>query len=159
MTANTSNPSTEQMNELVITRTFDAPRDLVYQAWTEPERLMKWWGPGGFTGTASEVDLRVGGNWRACMRSPEGVEHWSHGVYREIEPPERLTMTFTWDEPDATETLIALTFENDGARTRMTFRQSPFDSAESRDGHREGWTGSFNDLGAYVDELSRNRNN
>jgi len=79
--------------ELVITRTFDAPRELVWQAWTEPDRLMRWWGPKGFTAPVCTVDLRVGGRYLSCMRSPEGQDYWSTGVYQELVAPARLVYT------------------------------------------------------------------
>jgi uncharacterized protein YndB with AHSA1/START domain len=77
-------------NELVINRTFNAPRELVWKAWTEPERLIRWWGPKGFTAPSCTLDLRVGGTYLYCMRSLEGQDYWNTGVYREIVVPERI---------------------------------------------------------------------
>jgi uncharacterized protein YndB with AHSA1/START domain len=79
--------------ELVITRIFDAPRTLVWKTWTERERFMLWWGPKGFTTPFCKIDLRVGGVYHNCMRSPEGKDYWSTGVYREIVPIERIVCT------------------------------------------------------------------
>ena len=79
--------------EIVITRVFDAPRDRVFKAWTEPERVMRWWGPNGFTTPVCKIDLRPGGVFHNCMRSPEGRDFWSKGVYREIVAPERIVCT------------------------------------------------------------------
>ena len=79
--------------ELVITRVFDAPRELVFECWTEPEHLRHWQGaPRGFTVTSHETDIRPGGFFRICMRSPDGVEHWLEGDYREMVKPERLVI-------------------------------------------------------------------
>src|SRR3970282_1216695 len=78
---------------LVITRLLDAPRELVWKAWTEPERMMRWWGPKGFTAPVCKIDLRVGGVYLNCMRSPEGQDFWSTGVYGEIGVPERIVCT------------------------------------------------------------------
>ncbi|MDQ1261779.1 MAG: hypothetical protein QG575_960 [Euryarchaeota archaeon] len=79
--------STQMTNEdridLIITRFLDAPRELVWKAWTEPERLIRWWGPIGFTSPVSRIDLRVGGEYLSCMRSPDGKDFWSKGFYRE----------------------------------------------------------------------------
>jgi uncharacterized protein YndB with AHSA1/START domain len=72
--------------ELIITRIFDAPRELVWKAWTEPEQLMRWWGPKSFTSPVCKIDLRVGGVYLYCMRSPEGQDYWNTGVYKEIIP-------------------------------------------------------------------------
>src|SRR6266850_641335 len=75
--------------ELVITRVFDTPRGLVFKAWTDPEHLVRWWGPSGFTMPTCEMDVRAGGKYRFRMRSPEGPEVWWHGICREIVKPER----------------------------------------------------------------------
>jgi uncharacterized protein YndB with AHSA1/START domain len=79
--------------EVVITRVFDAPRSLVFKAWTDPEHMARWWGPTGFTNTICELDARVGGAWRIVMRSPAGIEYPCGGVYRGIVEPERLVFT------------------------------------------------------------------
>ena len=78
---------------LVITRIFDAPRELVWKAWTNCEHLKRWWGPEHFTAPACKIDLRVGGKYLFCMRSPQGQDYWSTGVYREIVAPSRLAYT------------------------------------------------------------------
>src|SRR5512134_2988905 len=79
--------------ELVITRVFDAPRELVWKAWSEPEHFKRWWGPKGFTCPVCQIDFRVGGKFLGCMRSPEGQDFWSTGVYKEIVPLERIVST------------------------------------------------------------------
>src|SRR5262245_29973397 len=79
--------------EIVITRIFDAPRQLVWKAWTEPEHVMRWWGPKTYTSPACKIDFRVGGVYLFCMRSPDGKNYWSTGVYREIVPLERIVCT------------------------------------------------------------------
>ncbi|MBI2756896.1 MAG: SRPBCC domain-containing protein, partial [Chloroflexi bacterium] len=73
--------------EISITRTFEAPRELVFRAWTEPERLMRWWGPKVFTTPYCTVDLRPGGVWHYCFRSPDGQDSWGRAVYREVVRP------------------------------------------------------------------------
>src|SRR6202022_3575404 len=82
--------------ELVITRIFDAPRELVFKAWSEPDRAMRLWRPQGFTTAHCEMDVRPGGAYRVCMRSPEGTEHWQRGICREVVEPERLVFSFAW---------------------------------------------------------------
>jgi len=79
--------------EIAMTRSFDAPRELVFDALTKPEHLVRWWGPKGYSCPACKIDFRVGGAWLACMRSPEGQDIWSTGVYREIVPLERIVST------------------------------------------------------------------
>ncbi|MGH2436869.1 MAG: SRPBCC domain-containing protein, partial [bacterium] len=93
MTAKSSPAKKPTERELVITRDFDAPRELVWKAWTEPEHFKSWMGPKGFTTPVCKIDLRVGGEYLYSMRSPEGQDFWSKGVFREIAPPERLVMT------------------------------------------------------------------
>src|SRR6266581_3309178 len=83
---------------LVVTRLLDAPCDLVFRMWTDPEHIARWWGPQGFTTTSLDMDLRPGGAYRSCMRSPEGRLLCRRGVYREIAPPERLAFTFAWGD-------------------------------------------------------------
>jgi uncharacterized protein YndB with AHSA1/START domain len=139
---------------LLITQMFDAPRDIVFRAWTEPGRLEKWLGPRGFTAGSVQQDLRPGGAW--CARLTEdgtGREQWMRGVYREIEEPERLVFTFAWDQDDGSrghETLVTITFGERGGKTVMTFHQAAFESVERRDGHQGGWTSSFDRLGEFL---------
>src|SRR5262245_47165811 len=84
--------------EIVITREFDAPRELVWKAWTEPARIAQWWGPRGFTTTVTAMDLRVGGRWRYVMHGPDGAQYPVCGVFREVVPPERIVTTDEFDE-------------------------------------------------------------
>ena len=137
---------------IAITRVFDAPRELVFAAWTDPDQLASWLGPHGYTPSAVTLATRPGGAWRACIRSPEGDEHWMHGVYREITAPERLVFTFAWDtEGDLrTETVVAIGFADLGGKTEMTFVQTGFPTTADRDGHDEGWTSSFEDLTGFI---------
>jgi uncharacterized protein YndB with AHSA1/START domain len=140
--------------ELVITRVFDAPRSLVFKCWTEPEHLERWQGaPRGFTVTTHERDLRPGGAYRVCMRSPEGKDHWLQGVYREIVEPERLVFTHVWLDAAGNpgkETLVTLTFTERGGKTELTLHQTGFKSVASRDGHKEGWTSTLDRLAEYL---------
>jgi uncharacterized protein YndB with AHSA1/START domain len=139
--------------EIVITRVFDAPRELVFRAWTDPEHVKRWWWPKGFTLVFLEMDVRPGGAWRRCIRSPDGVDRWPHGVYREIVEPERLAFTYVVDGPrggPGYETLVTLDFDDLGARTKMTFRQAVFESVAARDAHRGGWTGALERFAEYL---------
>jgi uncharacterized protein YndB with AHSA1/START domain len=135
--------------ELVIMRVFNAPRDLVWRAWTDPKQAVQWWGPIEYPAAHLEMDVRPGGVWRGVLRSPDNGSELSHkGVFREVTPPERLVFTFSWDEEGerGLETLITITFADQGDKTLMTFRQIPFQSAEERDGHRYGWGSAFDRL-------------
>ena len=153
MAAKSSVAKAAGSRELVIKRTFDAPRELVWQAWTDPEMLKQWSAPHGVAIPVSEGELRPGGKWRACMRTPEGKDLWLGGTYREIVPPERLVFTHAWDDPGGKpghETLIAVILKERGGKTEMNFRQTGFDSDESRDGHNDGWNQCFERLEKLV---------
>ena len=139
--------------ELVLTRTYDAPLDEVFRAWTVCEAGNQWSAPEGFTIPVCEVDLRPGGAWRLCMRKADGEELWVGGTYREVRAPERLVATHAWRNPDGTpghETIMTVTLADLGGRTEMTFRQAGFDSVEARDGHGEGWSECFDKLETYL---------
>jgi uncharacterized protein YndB with AHSA1/START domain len=142
---------------LVITRTFDAPRELVWKVWTDPSHARHWMGPRGFTATHFEQDARPGGKWRGCLRGDDGSrELWQGGVFREIVEPERIVYTFAWDREDGSrghETLVTITFAEQDGKTRMTFHQAVFDSAGQRDGHRGGWNSTFDRLAEYLAKM------
>ena len=151
--------STAKERELVMTHLFDAPRALVWAAWTERRHLEHWQGaPQGFTVTTAEADIRPGGAFRICMRSPEGVDHWLQGVYREVVAPERLVFTHAWLDADGKpdkETLVTITFAERGRKTELNLRQTGFTSDESRTGHEGGWASTLDRLAAYLaDERS-----
>jgi uncharacterized protein YndB with AHSA1/START domain len=140
---------------LVITRDFDAPRELVFKAWTEPERLAQWMGPRGFNSKViGTLDLRPGGRYRIHMTDPDGGDHWQQGEYREIVPPERLVLTFEWGDAAGNrtrpQTLLTLTFEDVGGKTRFTLHQALFESTTARDMHQGGWTSSLDRLAEYI---------
>ena len=138
---------------LEMARVFEAPRALVFALWTDPRHAQNWWGPSDHPASFLEMDVRPGGAWHGCLRSREsGKELWQGGVFREVVPPDRVVFTFAWEEEGVRglETLVSVTFAEEGGRTRMSFRQAPFRSAASRDGHRGGWTSSFDRLAAYL---------
>jgi uncharacterized protein YndB with AHSA1/START domain len=139
--------------ELVVTRIIDAPRSLVFKAWTEPEHVARWWGPQGFTTTSCEMDIRPGGAYRVCMRSPQGTDHWKRGVYREIAPPDRIVFTFSWEDVDGKpghELLTTVTFAEHGTKTKLTLHQAVFETVERRDDHRGGWTSCLERFADYI---------
>ena len=140
--------------ELLMTRTFDAPRELVFDAFTKREHLERWQGaPMGMTVTVEKSDIRPGGAYRICMHGPDGTDHWLVGVYHEVTRPERLVYTHCW--LDATmkptrETLVTITFAARGNQTELTLRQTGLATAESREGHRAGWGSTFDRLTTYL---------
>jgi uncharacterized protein YndB with AHSA1/START domain len=141
-------------DELLMTRIFDAPRELVFDAFTKNEHLAQWQGsPQGFTTTVERSDIRVGGEFLICMHAPDGVDHWLQGVYREIVPPERLVFTHAWLDAakrPMKETLVVITLAEHGGKTELTLRQTGFASAASRDGHEVGWESTFDRLHDYL---------
>jgi uncharacterized protein YndB with AHSA1/START domain len=153
MDTRTSIDADEREPELVITRVFDAPRDVVFQAWTEPGRVARWWGPQGFVTTYCDMDIRPGGAFRVCMRSPEGAEHWKQGIYREVVEPERLVFTFAWEDADGNpthQTLVTVSFAEEGSRTKLTLHQAVFETVARRDEHQRGWTSTLQRFAEYL---------
>ena len=110
------NAHVETRPELLIRRSLDAPRELVFKCWTEPERLSRWCCPKGFTLPHSEGEIRTGGSFRTCMRGPDGTEYWLSGTYKEIVPPRRLVFSHRWlnDEghPEH-ETVVTVTLDDE----------------------------------------------
>lgn len=119
--------------ELVFTRVFDAPRELVFNAWIDPEHIGQWWGPRGFTTTIDEMDMRPGGVWRFVMHGPDGVDYQNKVVYVEIARPERLVYNHSsGEEGDPGEFQVTVTFNEQGGKTEVTLRML-FKSAAGRD--------------------------
>jgi uncharacterized protein YndB with AHSA1/START domain len=156
--------------EFVITRVLDAPRDIVWKAWTDPELLMKWWGPKGFTVRVSKMDLRPNGVYHYCLRAPDGNDLWGKWVLREIAAPERLVWinSFSDEAGNVTrhpmspswplEMLSTLTLAEDQGRTTLTVRWAPHAATEAERktfeaGHasmQQGWTGTLDQLAGYL---------
>jgi uncharacterized protein YndB with AHSA1/START domain len=139
--------------ELVITRILDAPRELVFKAWTEPDRAIRWWGPRGFTTAHYELDFRPDGAYRVCLRSPEGTEHWQRGVCREVVEQERLVFTFAWEDSEGKpghETVVTVTLAEFGAKTKLTLHQAVFETVTARDLHQGGWASALECLAEYL---------
>lgn len=113
-------------HELIVERVFDAPRELVWKAWTEPERLAHWWGPRGWATTTYEMDVKPGGVWFYCMRGPEGMESWCKTHYQEIVEPERLVYLDTFSDPQGNlaegmpHILITTEFTEHSGKTKVT---------------------------------------
>ena len=147
--------------EITITRVFDAPRELVWKAWTEPEHFMRWWGPKGYTAPVYKVDLRVGAKYLYCMRSPEGQDFWGTGVYREIVPLERIAFTDSFADAEGnlvppthygfgadfpSELLVIVTFEDYEGKTKLTLKHVGLPAGELSEQTAAGWNESFDKL-------------
>ena len=157
----TSKMESQTRKELEIVRVFDAPRERVWKAWTDPEQVKSWWGPRSFTAPFAKIDLRVGGKYLYCMRSPDGKDYWSTGVYREIVPLQRIVATDSFaDEkgnvvpathygmsPDLPpEFVVTVTFEEYQRKTRLTLKHTGFPSGRDSEMASQGWNESFDKL-------------
>lgn len=154
MASTTASPSAADAAwTLSLSRTFDAPRQLVWDAWTHREHLMRWFCPKDFSVLSFDADVREGGSWRSVMRGPDGSEYVHFGTYRELDAPQRIVLTHAWEqnhqEPPA-DTVITVTFAEHGGRTTMTFEQVGLATEASRDSHAGGWGEAFDNLAAHV---------
>jgi uncharacterized protein YndB with AHSA1/START domain len=154
----------------VISRVFDASRSRVWQAWTEPARLQKWFSPKGFSVLAAKLDLRPGGSYHYGMRMADGKEIWGKWLIREVAAPERLVFINTFSDPQGGLTrhpfapdwpakmLTTITFDEQDRRTTVTIRWEPIEASEAElktfDGGRasmtQGWGGTLEQLTAYL---------
>ena len=166
MTATTGNSmEATAEREIVITRYFNAPRTLVWKAWTEPDRCMRWWGPKNFTSPFCRIDLRPGGTYLNCMRSPEGRDYWSTGMYRQVEEPSLMVCTdnFADENGDVVsashygmtgdwlqELLITVMFTELEGRTKLILRHTGIPKGEMSDLTEAGWNESFDKLAEYL---------
>ncbi len=147
---------TEQETMLRVTRRFDAPRDRVFDAWTNPDVLRSWWAAGPDWKTPGvEVDARPGGRYRLTMQDPNGSAHTVVGEYKEITPPERLAYTWSWEggppEMDGSaDSLVVVEFLEDGDGTEVVLMHSGFANGEIRGEHEKGWTAVIGNLGRVL---------
>ncbi|MFI5211881.1 MAG: SRPBCC domain-containing protein [Ignavibacteria bacterium] len=148
--------------ELVIERIFEAPPEMVWRAWTDPENMKKWWGPKDFTCPSCRIDFKVGGKCLFCMLSNEGKEYWSTGTYNEIIPLKKIVCTDSFSDKDGNvipaselgmpgkdwplEMYVTVTFEDLGGKTKMTLKHVGIPGAEMSDMTGAGWNQSFDKL-------------
>lgn len=140
--------------EIVVTRVFNAPRELVWKAWTEPAHLTRWWAPKGLSTPSCTTDLRPGGRFHYCMRMPDGKEIWGIGIYREVVRPERIVYVdsfsdekgnvvpparYGMSESHPAESLVTVTFEERQGRTTVTLRHAIAAAVKERLGTEQGW--------------------
>lgn len=140
-------------HELVLVREYKAPPVRVFAAWTDPEQASRWWVPQDCTLVSCKMDVRPGGGWHRQMRVPDGTVIAKWGEYREVVAPERLVFTYITQYADGTvdpETLVTVTFEDLGARTRLTLRHQRFWSEPAKIGHTGGWTGALERLLGFI---------
>jgi uncharacterized protein YndB with AHSA1/START domain len=143
--------------EIHVERVFDAPRDRVYEAYTDPTLVPEWWGPRGTTTIVDRMDVRPGGGWRFVSRDGDGTETAFRGTYREVTPPERIVQTFEWEGLPGHVSVETAVFEDLGDRTRVT-TTARFHTAEERDGMLgSGMEKGMNETYERLDELLARR--
>ena len=133
---------------LTLVRRLKAPPAKVYAAWTEPERMARWWGPDPGPALSAEADVRPGGRFRVVFRTEDGERHDSRGEYREGVPDERLVFTWHWESTPERESLVTVLLRPVGEGTELTLIHERFFDEAARDGHREGWSGALDKLEA-----------
>lgn len=138
---------------LRVRRTFPAPPERVFRAWTDPAELKRWAGPGETTVATVEVDLRVGGRYRINMQAPDGTPYHVVGTYRAVDPPKKLVYTWFWEtNPAMGETVVTVEFRDLGGRTEIVLTHERLPTEEDRRNHETGWTACFDTLAGLVQE-------
>jgi uncharacterized protein YndB with AHSA1/START domain len=135
---------------LIIKRRLGAPPKEVYGAWTDPEKIVHWWGPAQAQTLSAELDPRVGGRFRIVFRTPDHEEHDVSGTYREVIPNRKLVFTWMWRTMPERQSLVTVTLAPDGDGTLLTLQHEQFLDETARDRHRSGWTASLDRLERYV---------
>lgn len=151
--------------KVVITRAFDAPRELVFAAWTDPARLVRWFAPAGCSITFPEIDIRSGGGFHSCIHTPDGKDCWCKGVYREVTPPERIVFTMNiadehgnllgpleagMDPEWPRETTVTVTFAAADGKTELTLYQTVDEALAKRTGAYPSWLSMLDRLDAEL---------
>ena len=135
---------------LTLKRRLKAPPAKVFAAWTDPEKVKLWMGPGEIKAAHVESDPRTGGRYRWVMRAPNGEEHDVGGVYREVVPNEKLVFTWAWKTMPERESLVTIDIKPDGAGSLLTLTHEQFFDEDARDRHNAGWTGAMDKLEKYL---------
>ena len=155
-----SDPPSESRERpsLVIERTYGASPEEVWQAWTDPQALSKWFGPEETQSVLqAETDVRTGGRYHIVFVTSDGEHHDVSGVYREVQPPRKLVFTWAWRSTPERESLVTILLEPSGAGTRLVFRHDQFFDQAARDNHERGWAGTFRKLDRFLTARSVGR--
>ena len=160
-----------EKERMVITRVFDAPRALVWEAWTNPKYVMQWWGPKGFTAPVCKIDFRVGGKFLCCMRSPDGQEGWNGGEYHEIVPHEKIVYSLYFADSNGNKVDPAqygmeheaidgardmVIFEDFGnGQTKLTMIGNETMEEAKNSGQLDGWNEIFEKVAAVIAEIAK----
>ncbi|VTZ28029.1 Activator of Hsp90 ATPase 1 family protein [Methylocella tundrae] len=162
--------SADALEPFVISRSFDAPRPLLWQALTDPERLAKWWGPKGYSVIAAKMDFRPGGSYLYGLRTPDGGAMWGRFIYQEIEKPARIVVVTSFSDEKGglsrhpmsptwpLETRSIFSLEDEGQRTKLTVSWLPINATDAeratfagaKDSMQKGWDGTLDQLADYL---------
>ena len=134
---------------LTLKRRLKASPEAVYAAWTDPEKIVKWFGPDAGPVEHAALDVRVGGRYTVIFRTEDGEQHHVSGIYREVVPNEKLVFTWAWRSTPERESLITILIKPDGAGSLLTLQHEKFFDEKARDDHRRGWTGCLDKLERY----------
>lgn len=137
---------------LTLTRSYPVAPEKVWRAWTDPQALKRWWGPGGEQPVAlAELDVHVGGHFHIVFGGPQGTDHEVRGIYKEVVPNRKLVFTWTWPRttPER-ESVVTIELRRSGSGTELLFRHEKLIDEAVRDGHRRGWTESFAKLEQFL---------
>jgi uncharacterized protein YndB with AHSA1/START domain len=135
---------------LTLKRRLKASPEAVYAAWTDPEKIVRWFGPDTGPVKQAETDLRVGGRYFVIFNTEDGEQHHVSGVYREVVPNEKLVFTWTWRTMPERESVVTILIKPDGSGSLLTLMHEKFFDEPARDRHREGWTGCLDKLEHFL---------
>lgn len=161
-----------EIKDIIITRIFDAPRERVWKAWSEPEQLMKWWGPKTYTSPSCKMDFREGGKYLFCMRAPNGKDYWTTGVFKEIKPLEKIVWTDSFADENGNpvpasyygmgddfpadvfpdENTVTFTFEDLNGKTKLTLVHAGMPGGEHGRLANQGWNESLDKVAVLLQQ-------
>jgi uncharacterized protein YndB with AHSA1/START domain len=148
-----SDASVMNATTLRLERLIPAPPEVLFALWTEPAQLLRWWAPDGYETTVHALDTQPGGRWRTTLHRSGSPALALSGVYRVVEPPNRLAFSWAWEDSSGArghETEVTVTFEATPGGTRLVLMQARFESRQARDGHNNGWSGCFDRIARMV---------
>lgn len=145
-------PAESQTVSLVVRRTIQASVERVFEAWTRPAHLKKWWGPGPVTCPDAEIDLRVGGRYRIANQYPDGNVVWIVGEFELVEPPRKLVYTWRLEPDSQTSERVTVRFDPRESATEVIIVHEHIPNSATRDTHEQGWHGCLDGLAGYLNE-------
>jgi uncharacterized protein YndB with AHSA1/START domain len=143
-------PAVAVKPSLTLKRRLNAPPEKVYAAWTDPEKIAKWFGPDAGAVQRAETDVRIGGRYTIVFETEDGEEHHVSGAYREVVPDRKLVFTWAWRSTPERQSLVTVSIRPDGSGSLLTLLHEQFFDEAARDRHEHGWTGSLDKLERYL---------